>query len=548
MPTSQPRKLLKRILGAGLLALMLGSAWLGYDEGGNAPVLASLEPTVDALDKKVGGNDPATSSVKDTLAELLERFRLGDSNALDHLLPTGVSEISGSGGQGLQRQVRAHGSWYPVFDLSAMKTLDDGNLSAVRLNVIPLAIATPHPPAGLINTSFKHRFTAVGGVPPYSWQIELDPSASSFQLDSKTGYFTGHSDVELTVPLVIYVTDAAGSQASGQSTLSIATEEPLSIITTHLPARETQGGYSATLTARGGAKPYAWSLATDSPGWQIDAKTGTLTNTQLQVGDHQLLITLQDQATSLQRNFELKVTHGLDIITESPLPPAAPNGSYSGQFEASGGTPPYIWSLMTTELPQTWTFTPEGNLSGRTPDVEALLKLPIRVTDSEGLTFDKTFNLAISRGLLVVPSDQKAGLAWRYKDMRQTLQTNITGVSLLRDGVEIYRGRSSNFVDRGLATGSSPNYQLNAFTADGRKLPYAAATTTILPFTKQRSENTSQGDPYADSILRFNPLTLGGYGAGGLPHRRRRHWPGRTGRTGLRRLPPGRRISRTEGR
>lgn len=517
MPTSQSRKLLNLILGAGLLALVLGGAWLGYYGGGSAPVISSLEPTVDPLDKKVGDGDPATASGKDTLADLLERFRLGDSSALDHILPTGLSEISGSGGKGLQRQVRAHGSWYPVFDLSAMKTLDDGNLSAVRLNVVPLAIATPHPPAGLIQKAFAHRFTAVGGVPPYSWRIEIDPSASGFQLDSNTGDFTGQSNIELTLPLVIYVTDAAGSQASGQSTLSIATEEPLTITTTDLPTTQSLGGYSATLSAIGGAKPYAWSLATDSPGWQIETKTGTLTNTQLQAGDHQLLITLQDQATSVQRRFELKVTHGLDITTESPLPPAAPGGIYSGQFEASGGMPPYTWSLMTTELPQTWTFTSEGKLSGSIPDIEALIKLPIRVTDSEGLTFDKTFDLTISRGLLVVPSDRKAGIAWRFKDMRQALQANITGVSLLRDGAEIYRGRGSNFVDRGLATGSSPNYQLNAFTADGRRLPYAAATTTILLFTKQRSQDASLGDPYADTVLSFSPLSRGGYGAGGLP-------------------------------
>jgi hypothetical protein len=101
--------------------------------------------------------------------------------------------------------------------------------------------------------------------------------------------------------------------------------------------------------------------------------------------------------------------------------------------------------------------------------------------------------------------------------MRQALQANINGVSLLRDGVEIYRGRGSNFVDHGLATGSSPNYQLNAFTADGRSLPYAAAVTTILPFTKQRSQDASQGDPYADTVLNFNPLTRGGYGSGGIP-------------------------------
>jgi hypothetical protein len=517
MSKAQPQRTLSLIIIASLLVMLLGSVWLGYHGGGSAPVASSLEATQDAHSQTKTSDSASSTSGKDSLAELLERFRLGDSSALDHVLPIGLSEISGSGGKGLQRQVRAHGSWYPVFDLSGLKTLDDGNLSAVRLNAIPLTITTPHPPAGQIKKPFAHRFTAVGGVPPYSWRIEIEPEASGFQLNAATGDYSGQSATELTLPLVIYVTDSVGTQASGQSTLSIATEEPLTIVTTDLPATETTAGYQTTLTASGGAKPYTWSLETNSLGWQLHAKTGLLTQRQLQAGDHELRITLQDQATSVQRSFLLKVTQGLDITTENPLPPAAPKGSYSGQFEASGGTPPYTWSLMNAELPQSWTFTSEGLLSGSTPEVDALLKLPVRVTDSAGLTFDKTFQLNISRGLLAVSSDRKVGLAWRYKDMRQVLQANITGVSLKRDGVEIYRGRGSNFVDHGLATGSTPSYELTAFTSNGRSFPYAAAITTILAFTKQQTQSSQLADPYADSIFSFTPLTRGGYGSTGLP-------------------------------
>ncbi|MCX6854174.1 MAG: hypothetical protein NTV80_04625 [Verrucomicrobia bacterium] len=518
MQKPQPIRPFSLIIIASLLAMVLGSAWLGYHGGGSAPVDSSHAKVQDSDTEPDTSDQPPPIEDDVTLAKLLERFRLGDSRALDDILPIGITEISGSGGNGLQRQVRAHGTWHPVFDLSGMKTLDDGNVRAVQLNAIPLSIATPHPPAGQIKQPFAHRFNAVGGVPPYSWRIEIDDAASGFQLNAATGDYTGQSESELTLPLVIYVSDSAGTQASGQSTLSIATEEPLTITTTTLPAMETPRGYRVTLTGSGGAKPYTWSLETSSPGWLIDAKTGIHTNSKLETGDHDLLITLQDQATSVERQFELKVTLGLDITTKNPLPPAAPKANYSGQFEASGGTSPYTWSLLNTELPNGWTFTPEGVLSGTTPDIEALLKLPVRVTDSDGLTFDKTFKLNISRGLLAVPSDRKVGLAWRYKEMRQALQANITGVSLKRNGSEIYRGRGSNYVDHGLAPGSSPNYELTAITSSGTSIPYAAALTTILPFSKQQAQDARMADPYADAILNFTPLSRGGYGASNVPN------------------------------
>jgi hypothetical protein len=497
-----------------LLATLMGGAWLGYQSAGTSETSA-----VAALGAGTTNNNNHASSTPEgnSLAALLERFRLGDVHALDHLLPHGLTEASGSGGGGLQRQVRSHGLWFPVFDLSRIQSLDDPNLSDVRLSRIPLMITAPNPPPGKIKEPLTHRFTAVGGTPPYLWRMEMGQT-KGFTLNAQTGDFSGLSEVELNVPLTIHVSDSAGEQMSAQSTLSIATEEPLAIATLELPPIADSSNYSTILSASGGAKPYTWILSTKSLGWTCDESTGIIKASHLEPGDHELTVTVQDQVTSVQRSYLLRVSNGLEITTGSPLTPAAPGAFYSGAFEATGGTPPYQWSLIDTQLPDDWTFTPEGQISGRPPNLEAVLSLTVQVTDSAGLSFDKSFELSLSRGLLALASDQKVGLAWRYKAMQQTLRAGITGVSLRRNGVEIYRGAGSSYVDHALPIGSTPSYELIAFTTDGRTLPYAAAVATILPFTRQRAEPGVTGDPYADVVSTFNPLSSGGYGVTGLPN------------------------------
>lgn len=492
--------------------LAIASLWLGY----HSSEPKQMEP--------LNGQDLSVKAItKDELHDeqlrsLLKRWQSGDRRALERLLPLGMTEISGSGGDGLQRQVLAHGHWYPVFDLSALSSTDQNDLSAVRLNVIPLTLTNPHPPAGKISEPLNHRFIAIGGTPPYTWQLEASEEvATIFTFDPNSGTLSGISTKELIEPIEIYLTDAAGTVISAASTLTVASGKPLTITTSALPAADDPSTYQTTLQAEGGVPPYAWSLSADLPGWSCDSATGLIRGVNLTPGSHQLRVTLKDQVTSVRQSYVMTLGQGLEILTESPLPPAKPGEFYTGSFQARGGSPPYTWSMDSTGLPPGWQITQEGQLTGTATMTEGLLSLPVRVTDSLGLYFDKVFEVSVSRGLIIVPSDQKAGLAWRLSSMRQSLRSEISSVILSRDGQEIYRGRSSTFVDRGLTTGSSPQYSLTAILRNGRRIPYATADTHILPFTKGRAIQGVNADPHADGVREFSPLSGGGHGAARLP-------------------------------
>lgn len=452
------------------------------------------------------------------LHEGADRFlRRGDSSLLDSLLPQGITEISGSGGKGLNRQVRAHGLWFPVFNLS--KAGPEGAMSAagVQLTQVPLMITNPHPPPGVVHEPLEHVFTAVGGVPPYQWAVEMPEEADGFQLDSTTGAFSGLSESPLQAAMNVYVTDAAGAQASAATTLAIGSSTPLQLLTTSLPAGTVGQEYNAALRAEGGTPPYTWSLETLSTGWTCAPSTGAVTASLTSPGEHDLHITLADMKSSVQSTLKVRVSEGLEITTPSPLPPAAPGSGYSGTFEAMGGTPPYRWALSAGSLPAGWILNADGSLAGTAPPSEAQHEFSVEVTDADGRTYQKPYELSISRGLLAIPSREKCGLAWSYNAMERTLGAKVAGASLRRNGLEIYRGTNNNWVDRNLPTGTFCNYELTALTTDGRALAYASAVATIVPITMQRAKEGVSGDPYADRVVSFSPLSAQGYGAASLP-------------------------------
>lgn len=514
MPSDRQRLFLHTGIITLLVILMGTGAYVGFESGAEARHKAALQPTTarpELTTTELEGH------ADESLQQLLERYlRTRDENLLARLLPHGLTEISGSGGRGLQRQVRAYGMWFPVFDLSQLTDLQNPEADQIRLNSIPLTIANPHPPVGRVNELFSHRFSAIGGQPPYFWSVRLESDPGVFSFDEASGELSGMTAEPVHLTMNVFVKDALGAQVSAVSSLVITSGADLEITTSELPLAQVHQIYTAQLTAAGGAAPYRWSLLASSPGWTCEENTGVITTTWTQPGEQTLHVTVSDLETQVSRSFTVRTGSDLGIVTASPLPPAAPKAPYQLRFEAAGGSPPYLWRLTKGSLPAGWVLSEKGDLEGLATDAESRHTFAVEVTDALGLTFEKTFELAIRQGLLAIPSREKVGLAWRYDAMSASLGLAVKGVSLKRHGVEIYRGQGTNYVDRQQATGSSPFYELSAITASGL-VPYAAARVTVLPIQLRRAVAGTSADPFADRVPAFAPLSTGGYGATHLP-------------------------------
>lgn len=204
--------------------------------------------------------------------------------------------------------------------------------------------------------------------------------------------------------------------ADQPSPLTITTSSPL-------PSGTVGVAYSQSLAATGGEPPYKWSVQSGSlpQGLKLSsggAITGTPTNARTSV----FTIRVADKEDRrASKDFSLTINspqppptpapsptpQPLAITTASPLPAGSVNAGYSQRLSATGGVPPYIWSVGGGSLPPGLTLISDGTLSG-TLTGAGTFSFTAQITDSVANRADKL--LTISVGAAAAPQVVVTGL------------------------------------------------------------------------------------------------------------------------------------------
>src|SRR5262249_6756373 len=85
---------------------------------------------------------------------------------------------------------------------------------------------------------------------------------------------------------------------------------------------------------------------------------------------------------------------GALTISPSPLQPAALGVAYSQSLIATGGTPPYTWSISSGALPPDLTFSADGTITG-TPSATGTSDFAVTVRDSASNTARQTLSITV---------------------------------------------------------------------------------------------------------------------------------------------------------
>jgi hypothetical protein len=320
----------------------------------------------------------------------------------------------------MQARTRRHTGYFPVFVLPILlgTILLSGCASLQNPgggggDPAPLAVTTTTLPAGQMGIPYNAMLMAKGGKVPYTWSLMSGTLPAGLTLNPATGTIAGTPSAVVTGAALTFQVSDSENPAQKQPVNLTLTVAPgnLAISTASLTNGQVGVAYSATLSANGGKSPYTWSLSSGTlpAGLSLNGATGAITGTPTAtVSSTPLTFQVQDSSSTPQTktaNLTLTVLPPPPAISTSSLPNGQVNVAYSTMLAASGGTPPYHWSITSGTLPTGLSLNASsGGISG-TPTVAVTnASLTFKVTDSgsPAQSSPQTLTLSIAPATLAI--------------------------------------------------------------------------------------------------------------------------------------------------
>jgi hypothetical protein len=243
---------------------------------------------------------------------------------------------------------------------------------------------------GTVGVFLSTQLTATGGKPPYTWAINVTFTPFNGLTLSSTGLLTGTpqspSPGEPWAKMPVKVSDS--SKPPLENFVNVALNVPLTpqgiLNPSTLPAGTVGQQYDVLFQGSGGYEPYTWTIASaNPPAWMTLTPQGSLGGFPTQAGNVSFTVQMQDgQAKNVSKTFTIPVAQPITASNQT-LVHGVVGSKYSAQLTASGGTPPYKWSVLSAPPPPGLTLSAAGVLSG-TPKQESdgPFDFGVRVTDS----------------------------------------------------------------------------------------------------------------------------------------------------------------------
>jgi hypothetical protein len=254
----------------------------------------------------------------------------------------------------------------------------------------------------VVGAAYTLTFAGTGGAPPYNWELSAGALPPGLAVNGLTGGLTGTPTAAGTYNFTLQVVDSTERTAPKAFTITVIAAVKISTAPA-LPDGTAGVLYTVQFLASGGVTPYTWSVASGSipSGLSLNTATGLLSGTPDSSLTYTFTIAVTDQnGQKDSAAYTIKIVAPLNFTTQTPLPGGVVGVSYAQTFAATGGTPPYQWSVSTGALPTGLTLNAAGSLTG-TPTAAGTFNFTVQVVDAAGRSATASFTITVTAALTI---------------------------------------------------------------------------------------------------------------------------------------------------
>jgi hypothetical protein len=384
--------------------------------------------------------------------------------------------------------------------------------------IYPLALAPTSLPGATDGTEFPETsLSASGGVAAYTWSITSGSLPPGLTLDADSGNLSGTPTSTGTYPFTVGATDVEPVPVTATEDLTIVVAPAPTTIDIKDSAAQIVAGQSETYTAtvNSAVTPDGTVAFTDNslpvttcqdvPVTTSAPFTASCTVPYPAVGTHAVSAAYSGDASttaSSSSSTTISVAPALTIVTTS-LPGVAAGSAYpETELSASGGVPPYTWSVISGSLPPGMTLDANsGELSG-TPTSVGTYSFTVSVTDAESTPVTVSQALSISVVSSVTSTDVAVSASTIIVGQTETYTSTVESA--------LTPGGTVDFSDNSEPIASCQNLALSAsapFTASCT-VGYATPTTHAIAAAYSGDASTAASFSSSTTITVEPVLTI----------------------------------------
>jgi hypothetical protein len=285
--------------------------------------------------------------------------------------------------------------------------------------------------SAIAGAPYSSAVTATGGVGSYTFTL-LSGSLPPGLTLSSNGTISGTPTATGTYSYVVQVTDSQGNTAQTTG-CSIKVYPAIAANCAGITAVQGAAIAPVTITAIGGSGTGYTFSANGLPSGLTMSANGTISGTPTVSGTFTYSVTIKDSAGNTG-TLNCAVTVAAPISPLSLTCPSVTTGTvgtaYAAAATASGGVPPYTYSLYSGSLPTGLTLNPSTGAIMGIPTSSGTFSFTIKVSDASGLTAASSgCTISVSAAVPIAQGDTATIGFWHNQNGQALIQSLNGGSS-----------------------------------------------------------------------------------------------------------------------